>query len=107
MRSTRSRGSVSARREELLDEAGARMRTVLEWHRQVGLDGANALILAGLRFIAEPRGDARGAPAHHEEGYRIHSQCIGLQPGGEANLMVATRNVAVSFRRSRTALRGQ
>ena len=28
--------------------------------------------------------------------YRIHSQCIGLQPGGEANLMVATRSVADS-----------
>ncbi|MET7391296.1 hypothetical protein ACFYPQ_42155, partial [Streptomyces sp. NPDC005522] len=26
----------------------------------------------------------------------IHSQCIGLQAGGEANLMVATRSVADS-----------
>ncbi|MFC9466719.1 BTAD domain-containing putative transcriptional regulator [Streptomyces coelicoflavus] len=60
---------LGARREGLLDEAEARMRTVLEWHRQVGLDGANALILAELGFIAELRGDARGALAHHEEGY--------------------------------------
>jgi predicted ATPase/DNA-binding SARP family transcriptional activator len=60
---------LGARREGLLDEAAARMRTVLEWHRQVGLDGANALILAELGFIAELRGDARGALAHHEEGY--------------------------------------
>ncbi|MFG3130339.1 hypothetical protein [Streptomyces tendae] len=42
---------------------------VLEWHRQVGLDGANALILAELGFVAELRGDARGALAHHKEGY--------------------------------------
>nr|WP_303715653.1 NB-ARC domain-containing protein [Kutzneria buriramensis]WKX16187.1 NB-ARC domain-containing protein [Kutzneria buriramensis] len=60
---------LGARREGLLDEAAARMRTVLDWHRQVGLDGANALILAELGFIAELRGDARGALAHHEEGY--------------------------------------
>ncbi|MEU9111378.1 hypothetical protein AB0D04_06200 [Streptomyces sp. NPDC048483] len=60
---------LGARREGLFDEAAARMRTVLEWHRQVGLDGANALILAELGFIAELRGDAQGAPAHHEEGY--------------------------------------
>jgi predicted ATPase/DNA-binding SARP family transcriptional activator len=60
---------LGARREGLLDEAAARMRTVLEWHRQVGLDGANALILAELGFVAELRGDARGALALHEEGY--------------------------------------
>ncbi|MFD4348221.1 hypothetical protein ACFWQ6_25700 [Streptomyces coelicoflavus] len=60
---------LGARRDGLLDEAEARMRTVLQWHRQVGLDGANALILAELGFIAKLRGDARGALAHHEEGY--------------------------------------
>ena len=42
-----------ARRDGLLDGAEARMRTVLEWHRQVGLDGANALILADPGSIAE------------------------------------------------------
>lgn len=34
-----------------------------------------------------------------------HSQCSGLQAGGEANLAVATRSVPVTFRRSRTLLR--
>jgi hypothetical protein len=34
--------------------------------------------------------------------YGIHSQCSGLQAGGEANLVVATRSAAVAFRRSRT-----
>jgi len=48
--------------------------------------------------------------AHHVEDeyydrYRIHSQCIGLESGGEANLMVATRSVAVFFRRGGTLLR--
>ncbi|MDT0611058.1 BTAD domain-containing putative transcriptional regulator [Streptomyces lancefieldiae] len=60
---------LGARREGLLDEAEARMRTVLDWHRQVGLDAANALILAELGFVAELRGDARCALALHEEGY--------------------------------------
>ncbi|MEU0725963.1 BTAD domain-containing putative transcriptional regulator [Streptomyces sp. NPDC006140] len=60
---------LGARREGLLDEAEVRMRTVLHWHRQVGLDGANALILAELGFIAELRGDAHSALARHEEGY--------------------------------------
>jgi hypothetical protein len=31
-----------------------------------------------------------------------HCPCIGLQPGGKANLVTAARSVAVSFRRSRT-----
>ncbi|KPI15172.1 hypothetical protein OK006_3045 [Actinobacteria bacterium OK006] len=32
----------------------------------------------------------------HAAATGIHSQCIGLQAGGEANLMVATRSVADS-----------
>ncbi|MET9777812.1 BTAD domain-containing putative transcriptional regulator [Streptomyces sp. NPDC006367] len=60
---------LGARREGLLDEAETRMRTVLQWHRQVGLDGANALVLAELGFVAELRGDLRGALALHEEGF--------------------------------------
>ncbi|MFH8974650.1 BTAD domain-containing putative transcriptional regulator [Streptomyces sp. NPDC017890] len=60
---------LGARREGLLDEAGTRLCTVLDWHRQVGLDGANALILAELGFVAELRGDARDALALHDEGY--------------------------------------
>jgi anti-sigma regulatory factor (Ser/Thr protein kinase) len=34
----------------------------------------------------------------------FHSQCTGVHPGGEANLVPAARSVAVSFRRSRTSL---
>ncbi|NGO11177.1 AfsR/SARP family transcriptional regulator [Streptomyces sp. HC44] len=60
---------LGARREGLLDEAETHLRAVLEWHRDVGLDGANALILAELGFIAELRGDAAGARSLHEEGY--------------------------------------
>lgn len=39
--------------------------------------------------------------------YAIHSQCSGLQAGGEVHLRLATRSVAVSFRRSRTVRRGR
>ncbi|MFC9730778.1 BTAD domain-containing putative transcriptional regulator [Streptomyces roseolus] len=60
---------LGARREGLLEEAEGHLREVLDWHRLVGLDGANALILAELGFVAELRGDARGALALHEEGY--------------------------------------
>ncbi|MGX1128936.1 putative ATPase/DNA-binding SARP family transcriptional activator [Streptomyces glaucescens] len=60
---------LGARREGLLDEAETRLRTVLDWHRHVGLDGANALIMAELGFVAELRGDARGALAHQDAGY--------------------------------------
>ncbi|GGR66280.1 hypothetical protein GCM10010282_69170 [Streptomyces roseolus] len=60
---------LGARREGLLEEAEEHLREVLDWHRLVGLDGANALILAELGFVAELRGDARGALALHEEGY--------------------------------------
>ncbi|EFL19714.1 BTAD domain-containing putative transcriptional regulator, partial [Streptomyces sp. C] len=64
---------LGARREGLLDEAEAHMRTVLDWHRQVGLDGANALILAELGFVAELRGEPEAALALHEEGYATAS----------------------------------
>ncbi|MFF0275088.1 BTAD domain-containing putative transcriptional regulator [Streptomyces sp. NPDC004330] len=61
---------LGARREGLLDEAEDHMREVLDWHRAVGLDAANALILAELGFSALARGDAAGARGLHEEGYR-------------------------------------
>ncbi|MEU6986149.1 BTAD domain-containing putative transcriptional regulator [Streptomyces sp. NPDC046324] len=60
---------LGARREGLLEEAEEHLREVLDWHRLVGLDGANALILAELGFAAELRGDAEGALALQEEGY--------------------------------------
>ncbi|MFD4370229.1 BTAD domain-containing putative transcriptional regulator [Streptomyces sp. NPDC058486] len=60
---------LGARREGLLDEAELHLREVLAWHRLVGLDGANALILAELGFVAELRGDAETALALHGEGY--------------------------------------
>ncbi|MFF3320406.1 BTAD domain-containing putative transcriptional regulator [Streptomyces sp. NPDC003035] len=60
---------LGARREGLLDEAEQHLLEVLEGHRLVGLDGANALILAELGFVAELRGDAEAALALHEEGY--------------------------------------
>ncbi|MFD9036276.1 BTAD domain-containing putative transcriptional regulator [Streptomyces sp. NPDC059567] len=60
---------LGARREGLLEEAEGHLREVLDWHRLVGLDGANALILAELGFAAELRGDVEGALGLHEEGY--------------------------------------
>ncbi|WP_395360452.1 BTAD domain-containing putative transcriptional regulator [Streptomyces sp. YH02] len=60
---------LGARREGLVDEAEEHMREVLDWHRAVGLDSANALILAELGFSALARGDAAGALELQEEGY--------------------------------------
>jgi tetratricopeptide (TPR) repeat protein len=60
---------LGARREGRLDEAETHLRAVRAWHTDVGLDGANALLLAELGFITELRGDAGEARALHEEGY--------------------------------------
>ncbi len=60
---------LGARREGLIDEAEAHMKEALDWHRAVGLDSANALILAELGFSALARGDVAGALRLQEEGY--------------------------------------
>ncbi|WP_302885767.1 ATP-binding protein, partial [Streptomyces venezuelae] len=60
---------LGARREGLFEEAEGHMREVLDWHRAVGLDSANALILAELGFSALARGDVVGAAKLQEEGY--------------------------------------
>ncbi|MFI6285805.1 BTAD domain-containing putative transcriptional regulator [Streptomyces sp. NPDC051018] len=62
---------LGARREGDLDAAETHMRAVLDWHRTVGLDNANALILAELGFCAELRGDAATALRLQEEGLVI------------------------------------
>ncbi|MEU3354883.1 BTAD domain-containing putative transcriptional regulator [Streptomyces sp. NPDC037389] len=62
---------LGARREGELDIAEAHMRNVLHWHRRVGLEGANALILAELGFIAEQRGEACEALALQLEGFAV------------------------------------
>ncbi|MHA7958264.1 BTAD domain-containing putative transcriptional regulator [Streptomyces sp. L500] len=62
---------LGARREGELDIAEAHMRNVLQWHRRVGLEGANALILAELGFVAEQRGEAREALALQLEGFEV------------------------------------
>ncbi|OIJ88465.1 hypothetical protein BIV24_21420 [Streptomyces colonosanans] len=46
------------------------------------------VVCTGDWVAIEPAGNPR---------YRIHSQCIGLQVGGEVNLVVATRSVAESW----------
>ncbi|MFE7551539.1 BTAD domain-containing putative transcriptional regulator [Streptomyces gardneri] len=60
---------LGARREGLHEEAERHMRQVLDWHRSVGLDSANALILAELGFSALARGDLAQALKLQEEGY--------------------------------------
>ncbi|MGW7413590.1 BTAD domain-containing putative transcriptional regulator [Streptomyces sp. NPDC054863] len=60
---------LGARRAGDLDAAARHLHRVLDWHREVGLDGANALILAELGFVAELRGEPAACLALHEEGY--------------------------------------
>ncbi|MFJ8659107.1 BTAD domain-containing putative transcriptional regulator [Streptomyces sp. NPDC093795] len=64
---------LGARREGLFEEAERHMREVLDWHRAVGLDSANALILAELGFSALARGDVAEALRLQEEGYETAS----------------------------------
>ncbi|MFF0723670.1 BTAD domain-containing putative transcriptional regulator [Streptomyces sp. NPDC004134] len=61
--------ALTARRDGRLDAAESHLRAVLDWHCEVGLEGANALILAELGFVAELRGDAEEARRRQEEGY--------------------------------------
>ncbi|MFD7257736.1 BTAD domain-containing putative transcriptional regulator [Streptomyces sp. NPDC059874] len=62
---------LGARRAGDLPAAERHMRRVLDWHRSVGLDGANALILAELGHIAQLGGDTEGALALQEQGLAI------------------------------------
>ena len=61
--------ALGARREGDFDTAETLLRSVQEWHDEVGLTGANALVLAELGFVAELRGDLDTAAARHREGY--------------------------------------
>ncbi|PSL57418.1 putative ATPase [Saccharothrix carnea] len=61
--------ALGARRAGDLDTAEQLLHTVLAWHDEVGLSGANALVLAELGFIAELRADPTTAAARHRESY--------------------------------------
>ncbi|GAA2802161.1 BTAD domain-containing putative transcriptional regulator [Streptomyces showdoensis] len=60
---------LGARREGRAEEAEGHLREVLDWHREVGLDCANALVLAELGFVALARGETAEALALQERGY--------------------------------------
>ncbi|MFE6686857.1 hypothetical protein ACFVFQ_10310 [Streptomyces sp. NPDC057743] len=61
-------GSAGPRRQERLATAEERLRPWLAWHRRRGDTPELALVLAKLDFIAEQRGDADRALAHHRDG---------------------------------------
>ncbi|MFE2044459.1 BTAD domain-containing putative transcriptional regulator [Streptomyces sp. NPDC059477] len=61
--------ALTARRAGRLDEAETQLHAVLRWHRDVGLDGANALVHAELGFVAELRGDVAEAHDRQRQGY--------------------------------------
>ncbi|MET9390837.1 BTAD domain-containing putative transcriptional regulator [Streptomyces sp. NPDC006624] len=60
--------ALSARRQGRLDAAEEWLRPWLAWNRRRGDSPGLALVLAELGFIAEQRGDAGRALAHHREG---------------------------------------
>ncbi|MGW4645701.1 BTAD domain-containing putative transcriptional regulator [Kitasatospora sp. NPDC004289] len=60
--------ALGARREGDLDTAEGHLLAVLAWHREAGLESANALVLAELGYVAELRGDAGAAHSHHLAG---------------------------------------
>ena len=61
------------RREGDLDNADARLRQVLDWHREMGYapDVGQAMALAELSFVAEQRGDPVAARHYHAEALAI------------------------------------
>ncbi|MEV5107704.1 BTAD domain-containing putative transcriptional regulator [Streptomyces massasporeus] len=60
--------ALSARRQGSLDAAEEWLRPWLAWNRRRGDGPGLALVLAELGFIAEQRGDADRALAHHRDG---------------------------------------
>ncbi|MGW4440615.1 hypothetical protein ACWELO_33645 [Streptomyces sp. NPDC004596] len=56
------------------------------WWADLGTWGAVALVVLGGVAAAWVFLDLPGAPQEPAFGYRVYSQCTGLQPGGEANL---------------------
>lgn len=63
--------ALGARREGDLDTAEELLNAVLDWHDEVGLTSANALVLAELGFVAELRGDPATAAARHRDSYAV------------------------------------
>ncbi|MER7516347.1 BTAD domain-containing putative transcriptional regulator [Streptomyces sp. NPDC126499] len=61
--------ALVARREGRLDDAEAHLTKWLDWLRSVYGDLGTALVMAELGFVAEQRGDAATARAHHLAGY--------------------------------------
>jgi tetratricopeptide (TPR) repeat protein len=61
------------RREGDLDNADARLRQVLDWHREMGYapDVGKAMALAELGFVAEQRGDPVAARRYRAEALAI------------------------------------
>ncbi|WP_246150857.1 BTAD domain-containing putative transcriptional regulator [Streptomyces qinzhouensis] len=60
---------LGARREGRPEAAERHLREVLDWHREVGLEGGNALILAELGFLAAEAGEVGEALRLQAEGY--------------------------------------
>ena len=60
--------ALSSRRQGSLDAAEEWLRPWLAWNRRRGDGPGLALVLAELGFIAEQRGDADRALAHHRDG---------------------------------------
>lgn len=59
---------LSARRQDLLDDAEAHLRPALSWERHIGYRVGQAWILAQLGFTAEQRGEPDTACDLHLEG---------------------------------------
>ncbi|MGH3767823.1 MAG: AfsR/SARP family transcriptional regulator [Pseudonocardiaceae bacterium] len=66
--------ALVARRDGRFDIAEKHLRTVLEWHHQVGFEAGSTLILAELGFIAEQRGDVATARKLQLDGFALASR---------------------------------
>jgi tetratricopeptide (TPR) repeat protein len=81
--------ALGERRTGQLDAAEQHLREVLDWHLGSGSDLATTLIHAELGFVAELRGDADGALAHHLTGHEI-----ALRSGDPRALALALEGLA-------------
>ncbi|MFD3513751.1 BTAD domain-containing putative transcriptional regulator [Streptomyces sp. NPDC058657] len=63
--------ALGARRSGDLDAAAGHLRPLLAWFRRLDFGPGLTLVLAELGFVAEQRGDALAALAHHREGLEL------------------------------------
>ncbi|MEU1040704.1 BTAD domain-containing putative transcriptional regulator [Streptomyces sp. NPDC005907] len=95
--------ALGARRSGDLDRAKAHLLHIRDGYADVSSRAGDHLLLAELGFVAELRGDARGAAAHHLEGLDVaralaEPRALALSLEGLAGAAVASGQASAAIR---------